>query len=372
MNIKIIEIFRIFFFNTISASVFVFFLIKFRKKCISQKNNILFINSGFLGDNILASLILVNDELFVQGTNISLLLNEKYKALFSDYTGSIKLFYCNLEKYRNRLKYRIELLNFLRSEGFSEVYNINFVRHTIDDELTILSTCGRSYAFENNKKLTRFFEGLYTKRFSKIITLKSENNFIELSKLIQTITSKKIVLKTKLYFKQEQSKPKLNIRTGEYIIVAPLSSKFVKEYPLEKYLELINYVLLNFDFSIVVVGDRKISIKNSTDKRLINITGRTNVLEVLQLIKDSKLFIGNDSGLLHAAIALGKKCIGIVGGGVWGRIYPYGNYLDIDYLYKYLECFNCDWHCIYKKPKCLYEIDVDNLIKLVDQKLKEN
>lgn len=363
---------RILFLNAISAFIFISLRIKFRKKCAVSQNKILFINSGLLGDNILSSLILVNDRLFYKRKDVSILLDEKYSTLFSNYTGSVKIFYYNLEKYRYGMKYRIELLKKIRCEGFEEIFNINFVRHTIDDELAVIGTCDRSYAFENNKKLVRFFEGLYTKCFSKIISLTSGNNFDELSTLIKTITSQEVFPSTKLFLNQRQNKLQLDLITKEYIIVAPLSSKFVKEYPLENYLELIVYIISNYDLSIIVVGDTRVSFTNIVSKKIINLTGQTSLLEVLQLINNCRVFVGNDSGLLHAAIALGKKSIGIVGGGVWGRIYPYGDYTNVDYIHKYLECFNCDWNCIYKAPKCLHEIKLDRLITLTDKKLNDN
>ncbi|MCZ7603730.1 MAG: glycosyltransferase family 9 protein [Melioribacteraceae bacterium] len=368
MNVK--GLLRILFLNAMSAFIFISLRIKFRKKCAVSQNKILFINSGLLGDNILSSLILVNDRLFYKRKDVSILLDEKYSTLFSNYTGSVKIIYYNLEKYRYGMKYRIELLKKIRCEGFEEIFNINFVRHTIDDELAVIGTCHRSYAFENNKKLVRFFEGLYTKCFSKIISLTSGNNFDELSTLIKTITSQDVFASTKLFLNQRQNKLLLDLITNKYIIIAPLSSKSVKEYHLKNYLELINHVLLNYDLSIVIVGDREIQISRTTNERLINLTGRTNLMEVLQLIKDCRVFIGNDSGLFHAAIALGKKSIGIVGGGVWGRIYPYTNSKRVHYIYKYMECFNCDWHCIYKEPKCLSEIDKIELIGLIDENIK--
>lgn len=370
MSFKVLEILRVFFFNSISAFIFIYLKLKFRKKYSPSQDKVLFINSGLLGDNILASLILVNDKLFEYEKHVYMLLDAKYRTLFADYPGFVKLIYYDLDKYRYELKYRVWLLDKIVKEGFEEVYNINFVRHTIDDELTVIGTCGRSYAFENNNKLMRFFSSVYTKHYSKILSITSGNNFNELVQLITSITSQDIITRTKLYLDQEQNELHLNLMTKEYIIIAPLSSKSVKEYPLKNYLELINHILLNYDLSIIVVGDRNIQLTNTFNERLINLTGRTNLFEVLQLIKECRVFMGNDSGLFHAAIALGKKSIGIVGGGVWGRIYPYTNSKRVHYVYKYMECFNCDWHCIYKEPKCLSEIEKIKLIGLIDEILK--
>ena len=369
---KILEKLRILFFNSISAAIFLFLKIKFHGQCVSQQNKILFVNSGLLGDNILASLILVNDKLFEPYEDVSILINGQYKTLFTNYEGTINLLYYCLDSYKNNLRYRIKLLKKIRRKNFAVVYNINFVQHTIDDEITIIGTCKDSYAFENNKKLVRFYKGLYTRHLTSIMTLTSGNNFYELSQLIESITTSGIIHRTKLYIDWGKDSPKLNLTTKNYVVIAPFSSKFVKEYRLEDYSELINHISSNFDMSVIVVGENEARFFDSTNKKIINLTGLTNLLEVLLLIKNCKLFIGNDSGLLHAAIALEKYSVGIVGGGVWGRIYPYGDFEKVDYFYKYLDCFNCDWHCVYNVPRCLYEIDTKKLYEIIGERLKSD
>ena len=72
-----------------------------------------------------------------------------------------------------------------------------------------------------------------------------------------------------------------------------------KSYPY--YEEVVN--LLKEDFSICSVGSKDEYIKNTIDK-----TG-LKLLDTLGLIKNSKLFLNNDSGLYHCANALEVKNI---------------------------------------------------------------
>ena len=72
-----------------------------------------------------------------------------------------------------------------------------------------------------------------------------------------------------------------------------------KSYPY--YEEVVN--LLKKDFSICSVGSKNEYIKNTIDK-----TG-LKLLDTLGIIKNSNLFLNNDSGLYHCANALGVKNI---------------------------------------------------------------
>ena len=45
----------------------------------------------------------------------------------------------------------------------------------------------------------------------------------------------------------------------------------------------------------------------------MDLTGRTDLVEAVAVLKSSSAFIGNDSGLMHLAAALGKPTVGIFG-----------------------------------------------------------
>ncbi len=57
---------------------------------------------------------------------------------------------------------------------------------------------------------------------------------------------------------------------------------------------------------------------------LINLTGRTNLLEMTELLRHAHMIIGNDSGPLHIAAALGRPTIGIYGPTNPAKVGPYG------------------------------------------------
>jgi ADP-heptose:LPS heptosyltransferase len=57
---------------------------------------------------------------------------------------------------------------------------------------------------------------------------------------------------------------------------------------------------------------------------LVNFAGQTSVGELAALLEESDLFIGNDSGPLHVAAALGKPTLSIFGPGFPEKWAPTG------------------------------------------------
>ncbi|MCK5215187.1 MAG: hypothetical protein KAR05_07540, partial [Candidatus Omnitrophica bacterium] len=55
-----------------------------------------------------------------------------------------------------------------------------------------------------------------------------------------------------------------------------------------------------------------------------------------------------------------------MGGGHFGRFYPYGDKKDNRIVFKRLDCYYCNWICKYPEVKCLNEIEVDEVWKELD------
>lgn len=97
---------------------------------------------------------------------------------------------------------------------------------------------------------------------------------------------------------------------GDYVVIAPGAKYEKKRYP--HYWEL-SELLIKEGFNVVIVGDKR-DYELSRDFPGINLCGKLELIDVLAVIKGAKLFIGNDSGLLHCARAVRTKAVQIYGG----------------------------------------------------------
>ncbi|MFN7065151.1 MAG: glycosyltransferase family 9 protein [Aquificaceae bacterium] len=129
-------------------------------------------------------------------------------------------------------------------------------------------------------------------------------------------------------------------RLGEdYICIAPGARYDKKRYP---YFNKVAELFQERGYKVVFVGDRE-DRELCKDWRGINLCGDITLLGLLAVIKGAKVFLGNDSGLLHMARAVGTKALQ-----VYGATHPtLGFSLSREeglYLLKGLYCQPCDLH----------------------------
>ncbi len=89
---------------------------------------------------------------------------------------------------------------------------------------------------------------------------------------------------------------------------------------------------------------------------------RTNLMVLSKIIERSKLFVGVETGPTHIAAAVGTPNVCIMGGGHFGRFYPYGNLDKNRMVFKRMECFGCNWNCIYDKSLCIADISAEEVL----------
>ena len=92
-----------------------------------------------------------------------------------------------------------------------------------------------------------------------------------------------------------------------------------KQWGAENYVKLINFLISkNYKNFLIISGKNQEVLENQIidrfDKNLNFIkTSSKSIGEVLPDLKQCKLFIGNDTGFFHLAVALGKKSFVILG-----------------------------------------------------------
>jgi ADP-heptose:LPS heptosyltransferase len=88
-------------------------------------------------------------------------------------------------------------------------------------------------------------------------------------------------------------------------------------------------------------------------------------------MKNCSLYIGNDSGLTHLAHQLNAPLIAIIGGGKFGKFFPYKEREDAVFLFDQMDCFGCDWNCIHDKRYCLINVSPELVYaKIILHKVK--
>ena len=117
------------------------------------------------------------------------------------------------------------------------------------------------------------------------------------------------------------------------IAIAPGANWKAKQWPKEHFLLLLKNLQSNHNFknhNFILLGSKNESeagnfIKlNLKKKNIVNLIGLPSLIEIYFLLKECKLFIGNDSGLMHLAAVCGIPTIGLFGPSNKYQYHPWG------------------------------------------------
>ncbi len=127
-------------------------------------------------------------------------------------------------------------------------------------------------------------------------------------------------------------------------------------------------LLMDLGFEVVWLGDER-DREILGDVEGIDLCGKLDLIDVLGVIKLAEVFVGNDSGLLHCARAVGTPAVQIYGGThptLGFALYPEEGKV----ILRNLECQPCDLHgkgeCEYGDYRCL---DIDPVL-ILEETLK--
>jgi ADP-heptose:LPS heptosyltransferase len=133
-----------------------------------------------------------------------------------------------------------------------------------------------------------------------------------------------------------------------YAVLNPGSNEYGRRWPMAQYIELARW-LAGKGMRAVFIGkadEKAAAIPASGD--VIDLTGKTTLPEMFDLMKSAALVVSNDTGPAHVAIGLGAPSVVIVGGGHFGCFVPYPEGVRPEtarFVYQRMECYHCFWRC---------------------------
>jgi ADP-heptose:LPS heptosyltransferase len=118
----------------------------------------------------------------------------------------------------------------------------------------------------------------------------------------------------------------------DLILIAPSSNWIGKTWPINNFSKLLFKLNENQIFSksiFVILGpqnEKKIMINLLNEKSLpiFDLVGKVSLPEIFLIMKKSKLFIGNDSGLMHLSALANIPTIGLFGPSDSRKYHPWG------------------------------------------------
>ncbi len=150
---------------------------------------------------------------------------------------------------------------------------------------------------------------------------------------------------------------------GDYAVIVPGARWETKKWPAERFASVASMLSVK---SIIVgsSADAAISkvIEEKSGGKALSMAGKTDIRELICLIRGSKFVITNDSGPMHIAAACGVPVIAIFGPTNPVRTGPYGQQNII--VRPSLDCAPC-YKRKCKETKCMQEITAEKVLEAV-------
>jgi len=173
----------------------------------------------------------------------------------------------------------------------------------------------------------------------------------------------------------------LGLEGRDYVVCLPAGADNVriKLWPVERYAEILTWLHEEYGFQPLVVGhqqekeiiEKLCALLQERGVNAVKWCGKTGELSVLAAIMSkASMYIGNDSGPMHIANALGIPTVGIFGGGHWPRFKLKGS-KSIS-VFCYLPCYYCMWDCVFGDAPCVKLIGVEDVKEAVRTVLSED
>ncbi len=364
-----------------------------------MRKRVLILRKDVIGDFILFIPTLKYYREYFKDANISLVVNTVVLDLIPQFDFIDHVIPYDGKKFRSNFFYRRQFFHYLAKAGFETVVHAVYSREYVCDRMVRATGAEATVAFRasrgpmsTDKDYTRIIETpanlnepARNAYFAKAVTgLEAEVHFPSLDINKFDHTQADAVLK------------EIGVEDNNYIVMLPGAGAFYRTWQLEKFAEVANYITEKYKLKVLLSGapsdaplNKKIAelaaTKNPENKNIkaegthkdtiIDITGKTNIPNFAHILNRSKFYFGSETGPMHLATAIGKPVIVVLGGGHFGRFFPYGDPKTNRYIAdKNATCRGDDWKCSnHLKPgeiaPCIRNIKVEDAIKEIDMLL---
>lgn len=226
-----------------------------------------------------------------------------------------KVFYC---EFRKKLWYFVEIFNlyrFFKKEKFSHIFILDKIsRPAIAAKLAdIKNIIGPG--IKNQKKWLTNKNFLTNEDYRNLDYSDQSKKMLEINnyKVFETIPSLTIKKETLINIE-----PKIDTGAKDIVTFGVDSFELFKMWFEENFAELANKLIeANLANKIYLIASQK---NQNVVKKIINLSNKNNfldcsslnLLQVIKVIKYSNYFVGNNSGPLNLASALGVKAFGLI------------------------------------------------------------
>ena len=261
---------------------------------------ILVIQTAFIGDVVLVTALLEDLHIQYPEASIDILVRKGNEGLFiaHPFLQEVIIWQKKKDKYLNLFK----TIQQIRKNQYDQVINVQ--RYAATGFITIMSGAKATIGFDKNP-----FSIFFTKRIKHIFS-KGNIQLHEVERNFQLIENSKNTKasKPKLYPSQI-NKAAIAVYTNEpFICIAPASVWFTKQFPINKWIELIRVLPIHYKIYLLGAPSDNALCKEIVEAvpaaKITILAGKLNFLESAALMERAVMNYVNDSAPMHFASAV--------------------------------------------------------------------
>ena len=257
---------------------------------------ILVIQTAFIGDAVLATGILEKLHLTYPDAAIDFMVRKGNESLFINhpFLNNVIIW----DKAKSKYKHLFELLKQIRATKYDIVVNVQ--RFAATGFLTAFSKAKTTIGFHKNP-----FSFLFTTKVKHIVS-NAQNPLHEIERnqmLIHSIASGE-AMKPKLYPSNTDEQSISTYITEDFVCIAPASVWFTKQFPIHKWVQLINEITSTKVYLLGAKSDISMCneiIEQSNHKNIESLADKLSFLQSAAFMKQAKMNYVNDSAPMHFA-----------------------------------------------------------------------
>jgi len=374
-----------------------FFVIKENRRI--QPNTLLLIRLDAIGDYVLFRNfieILKKSKKYCD-YKITLCGNIAWKDLAEDYDKSFfdNFIWIDRRKFTRNPIYRFKMLRNINQYGFEIAIQPTYSREFFYGDPVIKASGAKERIGSEGdlSNIVKWQKKISDKYYTILVPATEESifEFFRNKEFFEYILEEKIKL-NRPNFKINREAVKIPIY-NPYTVIFPGAGEKFRRWQSYKFAEVADYIYQEYRGNIVIAGSKSDRIlaedikKKTENANIINLSGKITLTQLVNLIKNAKMLISNDTCAVHIAAAVGTKTVSISTGFHFGRFDPYPKeifnkiiyvYPDVIqkriYDYKYLvekyryslPLSTIDTIPVYKIKK-----SIDNLIAYKNEKYKK-
>jgi ADP-heptose:LPS heptosyltransferase len=360
LNRSIIDGYHVTIQSIVEAVTEKYWLLDYLPTFFKKKEGVLLVRLDLIGDFVLWLDSAQAYRQLYPTTKITLAVNSSCAELAEALPHWDKVISVNVQKLRIDYLYRLRMLASLRWRNFSTAIQPTFSREFVGDLVVRASIAKTRVGYSGD-----------TNNISSKIKEKTDYWY---SELVPNDPQYKMELNINAHFVRILGNtdfrsnlptipPAIGVRAqlnfiDPYVVVAPGASWGPKMWPVAHFAAVINGLVAEFDIDVVLCGGPEdIAVCSDLEQlvypvKVTNLSGRTTLTELVEIIRRATLVLSNDSAPVHIAAATNTSAVCVVGGGHFGRFLPYvceqapKGQIPSSINYE-MGCYGCRWECMY-------------------------